>query len=162
MGGADCSSAPAGVYEPATPLGVDAPLVIEPDAARLLAERRGQGAQASAIYLGEGGANIAINYAGGPEGVKTRRLAMTQLNVTDAGCGAVKGADGVIPGLNNSGPRTTRSRRPGRDTMHPMFVGLFMKTDADDLLSEKDRRHRSRRSRPTMIVRPAARVRQRP
>jgi hypothetical protein len=48
--------------------------------------------------------------------------------------------------------------------MHPMFVELFIKTDADDLLSAKDRRHRSRKSRrarSTMIVRPAARVRQR-
>jgi hypothetical protein len=31
--------------------------------------------------------------------------------------------------------------------MHPMFVELFIKTDADDLLSAKDRQHRSRRSR---------------
>jgi hypothetical protein len=46
-------------------------------------------AHASAIHLGEEGANVAINYAGGPEGVKTRRLAMTQLNVTDARCEAL-------------------------------------------------------------------------
>ncbi len=38
--------APAGVYEPATPLDLDAPLMIDPDAARLLAEWYGLGAQA--------------------------------------------------------------------------------------------------------------------
>jgi hypothetical protein len=32
--------------------------------------------------------------------------------------------------------------------MHPMFVKLFIETDADDLLAyEEDRRHRSRRAR---------------
>jgi hypothetical protein len=84
IGGADCASAPAGVYEPATPLDVDAPLMIEPDAIRLPAERHGLGTQASAIRLGVEGANVAMNYAGRPEGVKTRRPAMTRLNVTDA------------------------------------------------------------------------------
>jgi hypothetical protein len=34
------------VYEPATPLDLDEPLIIEPDAARLLAESYGLGAQA--------------------------------------------------------------------------------------------------------------------
>ena len=38
--------APAEVYEPATPLDLDAPLMIDPDAARLLAEWYGLGAQA--------------------------------------------------------------------------------------------------------------------
>ncbi len=38
--------APAGVYEPATPLDLDAPLMIEPEAARLLAAWYGLGAQA--------------------------------------------------------------------------------------------------------------------
>jgi hypothetical protein len=38
--------APAEVYEPATPLDLDAPLLIEPDAARLLAQWYGLGAQA--------------------------------------------------------------------------------------------------------------------
>lgn len=38
--------APAGVYGPATPLDLDEPLMIEPDAARLLAEWYGLGAQA--------------------------------------------------------------------------------------------------------------------
>jgi hypothetical protein len=50
------------------------------------------------------------------------------------------------------------------DIMHPMFVKLFMETDDDDLLPEQDRRRRacrSRRARPAMAVRPAARERQR-
>ncbi|HEX5296454.1 MAG TPA: hypothetical protein VFW50_05660 [Streptosporangiaceae bacterium] len=42
-----------------------------------------------------------------------------------------------------------------------MFVKLFIETDADDLLSEEDRRRRSRRARPAMAVRPAARDRRR-
>lgn len=34
--------------------------------------------------------------------------------------------------------------------MHPMFVKLFIETDADDLLAyEEERRHRSRRARRT-------------
>lgn len=47
--------------------------------------------------------------------------------------------------------------------MHPMFKELFIQTDADDLLAEEDRRHRvrrSRRARPVLVVRPAARNRQ--
>ena len=42
--------------------------------------------------------------------------------------------------------------------MHPMFVKLFIETDADDLPSEEDWRRRARRSqraRPAMAVRPA-------
>src|SRR5262249_28139339 len=53
--------------------------------------------------------------------------------------------------------------RPGRDIMHPMFVKLFIETDADDLLAEEDRRRRARRSRrarPAMAVRTAARDRE--
>jgi hypothetical protein len=45
-----------------------------------------------------------------------------------------------------------------------MFVELFIKIDADDLLSEQDRRRRARRSRrvrPAMAVRRAASDRQR-
>ena len=47
--------------------------------------------------------------------------------------------------------------------MHPMFKELFIDTDADDLAAEDDRRrrmHRSRRARPAMIIRPAARHRE--
>jgi hypothetical protein len=47
--------------------------------------------------------------------------------------------------------------------MHPMFVKLFIETDADELLAEEDRRRRARRSRragSAMIVRPAARDRE--
>ena len=42
--------------------------------------------------------------------------------------------------------------------MHPMFVKLFIESDAEDLPPEEDRRRRasrSRRARPAMIVRPA-------
>ncbi len=45
--------------------------------------------QAIAVRLGEEGAHVAINYVGRPEGAKTRRLAMTRLNVTDARCEAL-------------------------------------------------------------------------
>jgi hypothetical protein len=48
--------------------------------------------------------------------------------------------------------------------MHPMFVKLFIETDADDLLPEEDRRRRARRSRrarTAMAVRAAARDRRR-
>jgi hypothetical protein len=43
--------------------------------------------------------------------------------------------------------------------MHPMFVKLFIETDADDLLDDEDRRRRARRSvrkRSVMVVRTAA------
>jgi len=42
--------------------------------------------------------------------------------------------------------------------MHPMFVKLFIETDADDLSPEEDWRRRTRRSRRVqlaMVVRPA-------
>lgn len=49
--------------------------------------------------------------------------------------------------------------------MHPMFVKLFIETDADDLLAEEEARRRqlrqSRRNRPTMIVRADQRGRSR-
>src|SRR6266516_2071639 len=45
--------------------------------------------QAIAIGLGEEGASVAISYVGGPEGAKTRRRAMTRLNVTDTRCAAL-------------------------------------------------------------------------
>jgi hypothetical protein len=55
---------------------------------------------------------------------------------------------------------------PGEGTMHPMFVELFMKTDADDLLAEEEgsRRRATRRpqrSRPAMLVRAIPRDRDR-
>ena len=43
--------------------------------------------------------------------------------------------------------------------MHPMFVKLFIETDAEDLPSEEDWRRRARRSRrawPAMVVRRGA------
>jgi len=44
--------------------------------------------------------------------------------------------------------------------MHPMFIALFIETDADDFVAEDGRRRvrRSRRAR-SVIVRPAARNR---
>jgi hypothetical protein len=47
--------------------------------------------------------------------------------------------------------------------MHPMFKELFIQTDADDLLAEEGRQRRvrrSRRARPALVVRPAARNRE--
>jgi hypothetical protein len=42
--------------------------------------------------------------------------------------------NGPLPGTQQQRPRDEgRSRRPGRDIMHPMFVKLFIETDADDL-----------------------------
>jgi NAD(P)-dependent dehydrogenase (short-subunit alcohol dehydrogenase family) len=43
----------------------------------------------TATRVGEDGANVAISYVGRPEGAKTRRLARTRLNVTDARCEAL-------------------------------------------------------------------------
>ena len=46
--------------------------------------------------------------------------------------------------------------------MHPMFKELYIDTDADALAAEGDRRRRvrrSRRPRPALITRPAARNR---
>ena len=44
--------------------------------------------------------------------------------------------------------------------MHPMFVALFIETDADDLLAEeqdrKRRAHAARRGRSARVVRVAA------
>ena len=47
--------------------------------------------------------------------------------------------------------------------MHPMFKELFIDTDAEDLPAEEDRRRRvrrSRRARPVVAIRPAARNQQ--
>jgi hypothetical protein len=44
-----------------------------------------------------------------------------------------------------------------------MFIELFIKTDADDLAAEEDRRRRMRRSRqarPAMVIRPATPTRE--
>jgi NAD(P)-dependent dehydrogenase (short-subunit alcohol dehydrogenase family) len=43
----------------------------------------------TATRVGEDGANVAISYVGRPEGAKTRRVARTRLNVTDARCEAL-------------------------------------------------------------------------
>ncbi|HLN68068.1 MAG TPA: hypothetical protein VK280_12410 [Streptosporangiaceae bacterium] len=48
----------------------------------------------------------------------------------------------------------------GKSIMHPMFVTLFIETDADDLLTEEqDRRrrtHAARRGRSARVMRVAA------
>ena len=47
--------------------------------------------------------------------------------------------------------------------MHPMFKELFIQTDTDDVPAQEERWrrvHRSRRARPAMVLRPAARDRQ--
>jgi hypothetical protein len=48
----------------------------------------------------------------------------------------------------------------GRNTVHPMFVALFIETDADDLLAEeqdrKRRAHAAGRGRSARVVRAAA------
>lgn len=50
--------------------------------------------------------------------------------------------------------------------MHPMFVTLFIETDADDLLTEeqdtKRRAHAARRGRSAQVVRVAAATPDRP
>jgi hypothetical protein len=49
--------------------------------------------------------------------------------------------------------------------MHPMFKELFIETDAEDLPAEENRRRRlrrTRRARPAMAIRPAARHQQQP
>jgi len=50
--------------------------------------------------------------------------------------------------------------------MHPMFVALFIETDADDLLAEeqdrKRRAHASRRGRSARIMKTAAATPDRP
>jgi len=46
-----------------------------------------------------------------------------------------------------------------------MFVKLFIDSDPDDLPLEEDRRRRARRSRrarPAVVIRPAARAREHP
>ena len=49
--------------------------------------------------------------------------------------------------------------------MHPMFVKLFIESDADDLSAQEDRARRARRSgraRRAMVVRAADRGREHP
>ncbi len=50
--------------------------------------------------------------------------------------------------------------------MHPMFVKLFIETDADDVLAEEQDKHRhgrpARRSRSARVMRVAARNPSRP
>jgi hypothetical protein len=50
-------------------------------------------------------------------------------------------------------------RENGRGIMHPMFVTLFIETDADDVLAqERDRKraHAARRGRSARVMRVAA------
>ena len=50
-------------------------------------------------------------------------------------------------------------RENGGNTMHPMFVTLFIETDAGDLTEERDRKRRAhavRRGRSARVMRVAA------
>ena len=51
-------------------------------------------------------------------------------------------------------------RENGKNIMHPMFVALFIQTDADDLLTEeqdrKRRAHAAKRGRSARVMRVAA------
>jgi len=57
-------------------------------------------------------------------------------------------------------PSQRETREPRRTIMHPLFVTLFIETDADDLLAEEqDRKRRARaarRGRSARIIRAAA------
>jgi len=60
-----------------------------------------------------------------------------------------------MPGLINHAHAKDAAVRLRRDIMHPMFIELFIETDAGDL-AEQDRRRRVRRSwraRPVMVIR---------
>ena len=75
----------------------------------------------------------------------------------------------VIPPHRPPRPAARRSvkHQHGRRTiMHPMFVRLFIETDADDLLTQeqdrKRRAHAARRARSTRVIRVAAAHPERP
>jgi hypothetical protein len=54
---------------------------------------------------------------------------------------------GLRPG-NRRRDNVDPTRDPEEDIMHPMFVKLFIETDADDLLTyEEEQRRRARRAR---------------
>ena len=77
----------------------------------------------------------------------------------------VLGLKGQAPMIAIGLPPKDRAALPRlrRDIMHPMFKELYIDTDADALAAEDDRRRRvrrSRRARPAMITRPAARHRE--
>jgi hypothetical protein len=60
-----------------------------------------------------------------------------------------------MPGLSNHAHAKDAAVCLRREIMHPMFIELFIETDADDL-AEQDRRRRvrrSRRARPVMVIR---------
>jgi hypothetical protein len=70
----------------------------------------------------------------------------------------------TLSGRNEQPETWTSQQRPTprdaavarEDIMHPMFVTLFMETDADDLLPEQDRRRRARRSQKPLLLSIAA------
>jgi hypothetical protein len=77
-----------------------------------------------------------------------------------------------FPGPMNTGQirsltyRAQHSADAPGGIMHPMFVKLFLETDADDLLTVEEARRRSarrsRRNRPVMAVKAVPRDRSRP
>jgi hypothetical protein len=122
---------------------VAATRAIGPHAEALVADVRDLGAVTAAV-------GHAVEALGRLDAALPSTLLLVQSAVTDD----------PMPGLNNSGPRTRNAAaEPGEGhTMHPMFVKLFIETDADDLLPEGARHRRARRSRrarAVMAVRPA-------
>jgi hypothetical protein len=79
--------------------------------------------------------------------------------------GTVRGPGEYRPDPESHLLSTSFRRRPGEDIMHPMFVKLFIETDADDLLAAEEARRRSarrsRRNRPAMAVKAVPRDRSR-
>jgi len=104
--------APAGVYEPATPLDLDAPLLIEPGAARLLAQWYGLGAQALS--------RLAADIPGDQPTAPVLWPEHFDVGITAAAInyGASPG-DGHIADRTCTSARTTGRRRPTRRSGTP-------------------------------------------
>ena len=81
----------------------------------------------------------------------------------DGACGMYQRSYAVLYPVKGTARNGHRRRPRGRGIMHPMFVKLFIETDADDLLAEEEverrRARRSRRNRPAVAVRAASRDR---
>jgi hypothetical protein len=71
----------------------------------------------------------------------------------------------IAPSAGASTRRGVKRENWRRNIMHPMFVTLFIETDADDALTEQDRKrraHAARRGRSSRVVKVAAANRDRP
>jgi hypothetical protein len=72
----------------------------------------------------------------------------------------------VAPSADSPTRRGVKRENWRRNIMHPMFVTLFIETDADDALTEhqerKRRAHAARRGRSSRVVKVAAANRDRP